>query len=272
MPGTHQPDAQATNPGRKQADLRRTAKLRRDSELPESQERPLLAMFDSSDAAERAIAASPLTISLPPATTSALTPNPFASSSASSTETPQSPQALSPSDPKPTTLTCTIEAARHNYERSTRRNPFFHGFMVDERSPIYKDMMSEETGTPLAGLADVLQRSRRPTSVNQRFGNRVHSERMGAGSLTKLWEMGQKNRQSRHAMSRNPEKQQERKKVRGILGLEGGEAEAEEQRDEMGLPSPEDGAPRSQLARVSYDKLRSAKRTDNSGWGRRRLG
>ncbi|KAJ5911781.1 uncharacterized protein N7473_001084 [Penicillium subrubescens] len=127
--------------------------IRNDTE----RERPLIAMFDTSDAAERAIAASPLTITLPTPTPPAFSPNPFASSTS-----PTSSPTLSPlsSSSTPQTITCTLSPSRHNYERSTRRNPFYNMFHIDKTSAIYADMRSEETGTPLAELADVLMRSK----------------------------------------------------------------------------------------------------------------
>ncbi|KAJ5444365.1 uncharacterized protein N7458_008237 [Penicillium daleae] len=165
-------------------------------------ERPLLAMFDSSDAAERAIAASPLTITLPEPTAPVFTKNPFASTSTSSSSDPSpspspsdSPSTTSSSSSSnPTTITCTLSPSRHNYERATRRNPFYNMFHIDKKSAIYADMRSEETATPLAELADVLQRTKGVTFASQRFGTRVHAQRIGADSLTRIWKMGVRER------------------------------------------------------------------------------
>lgn len=165
-------------------------------------------MFDSSDAAERAIAASPLTITLPEPTAPVFTKNPFASTSTSSSSDPspypspsqsQSPSGSpsttsSSSSPNPTTITCTLSPSRHNYERATRRNPFYNMFHIDKKSAIYADMRSEETAAPLAELADVLQRTKGVTFASQRFGTRVHAQRIGADSLTRIWKMGVRER------------------------------------------------------------------------------
>jgi hypothetical protein len=67
-------------------------------------------------------------------------------------------------------------------------------FHIDKSSAIYADMRSEETGTPLAELADVLMRSKGVTFATQRFGTRVHAQRIGADSLTRIWKMGVRER------------------------------------------------------------------------------
>lgn len=51
-------------------------------------------------------------------------------------------------------------------------------------------MRGEETGTPLAELADVLMRTKGVTFASQRFGTRVHAQRLGADSLIRLWRKG----------------------------------------------------------------------------------
>jgi hypothetical protein len=70
-------------------------------------------------------------------------------------------------------------------------------FHIDKSSAIYADMRSEETGTPLAELADVLMRSKGVTFATQRFGTRVHAQRMGADSLMGLWRRGVRERRMR---------------------------------------------------------------------------
>ncbi|OOQ84459.1 hypothetical protein PEBR_30132 [Penicillium brasilianum] len=177
-------------------------------------ERPLIAMFDSSEAAERAIAASPVTITLPTPTPPAFTPNPFASlSSSSSTPSsmppPSTPTSTSTSTPTPPTITCTLSPSRHNYERSTRRNPFYSMFTIDKNSAIYADMRSEETDTPLAELADVLMRTKRVTFASQRYGARVNAQRMGADSLMGIWERGVKERKKIEGGNRDRDRDQD---------------------------------------------------------------
>ncbi|KAF3393884.1 hypothetical protein F1880_005012 [Penicillium rolfsii] len=205
--------------------------IRNDTE----RERPLIAMFDTSDAAERAIAASPLTITLPPPTPPAFTPNPFASPvSPSASSAPKSSPASSSSDPP--TITCTLSPSRHNYERSIRRNPFYNMFHIDKTSAIYADMRSEETGTPLAELADVLMRTKGVTFATQRFGTRVHAQRLGADSLMGLWRRGVRERRAKEMEngSVDGEKAEKGEKIEGA-----GERERE----------------RAQLKRVSRERL-----------------
>ncbi|KAJ5363894.1 uncharacterized protein N7496_009607 [Penicillium cataractarum] len=176
-------------------------------------ERPLIAMFDSSEAAERAIAASPLTITLPTPTPPAFTPNPFASSSSSSTLSPS--PSTSTSTPTPPTITCTLNPSRHNYERSTRRNPFYSMFTIDKESAIYADMRSEETDTPLAELADVLMRTKSVTFASQRYGARVNAQRIGADSLMRIWERGRRRGRGRGRKLRDKGKGSRRRGVGG---------------------------------------------------------
>ncbi|CEJ54079.1 hypothetical protein PMG11_00403 [Penicillium brasilianum] len=180
-------------------------------------ERPLIAMFDSSEAAERAIAASPVTITLPTPTPPAFTPNPFASVSSSSSTPSSMPPPSTPtstststSTPTPPTITCTLSPSRHNYERSTRRNPFYSMFTIDKNSAIYADMRSEETDTPLAELADVLMRTKRVTFASQRYGARVNAQRMGADSLMGIWERGVKERKKIEGENRDRDQDQDR--------------------------------------------------------------
>lgn len=197
-------------------------------------------MFDTSDAAERAIAASPLTITLPTPTPPALTPNPFASSNSTSPSSPTSSiSSSSPSNPQ--TITCTLSPSRHNYERSTRRNPFYNMFHIDKSSAIYADMRSEETGTPLAELADVLMRSKGVTFATQRFGTRVHAQRMGADSLMGLWRRGVRERRMRE-MEMEEEGEDGDGGERGEGFVEGGERG------------------RAQLRRVSRERLQGGER------------
>jgi len=94
-----------------------------------SKNRPIVAIFESGDAADRARAASPLTVSL------------------QDSETP---------------MTCTIEKSLHDHEAMLKRNPFYGTYgMLSKQGRIWKDMMSKETGVPLRGLADVLQSSQK---------------------------------------------------------------------------------------------------------------
>jgi hypothetical protein len=67
-------------------------------------------------------------------------------------------------------------------------------FTIDKDNAIYADMRSEETDTPLAELADVLMRTKSVTFASQRYGARVNAQRMGADSLMRIWERGEKER------------------------------------------------------------------------------
>lgn len=107
-------------------------------------------------------------------------------------------------------------------------------FHIDKSSAIYADMRSEETGTPLAELADVLMRTKGVTFATQRFGTRVHAQRLGADSLMGLWRRGVKERRMREMENRD-----------GDGGVDG-EGGSEEGMGDKG---------RTQLKRVSRGRL-----------------
>lgn len=131
-------------------------------------------------------------------------------------------------------------------------------FHIDKKSAIYADMRSEETGTPLAELADVLMRTKGVTFASQRFGTRVHAQRLGADSLMRLWKQGvaEREKEKKGSMSRNPDGDD------GLIGKEIlGEAERDGRSDE-GLEGSEvledERSSRLQLKRVDQRRLQGA--------------
>lgn len=78
-------------------------------------------------------------------------------------------------------------------------------------------MRSEETGTPLVELADVLMRTKGVTFASQRFGTRVHAQRLGADSLIRLWRKGMAERG----------REKEKKAEMGVGGKDDGERKGE---------------------------------------------
>ncbi|KAJ5219293.1 uncharacterized protein N7498_001392 [Penicillium cinerascens] len=133
--------------------------------------RPILAIFDSGDAADRARAASPITVTL----------QPDSSANSSSTKAESQPQ----------TISCTIEASMHDHDASIQRNPF-HGTYgtVSKHGTIWQDMMGPKSRVPLRGLADVLQSSRKH-SVHHESRSGEESELFNdVSSLIGLWEEG----------------------------------------------------------------------------------
>jgi hypothetical protein len=121
-------------------------------------------------------------------------------------------------------------------------------FHVDKTSAIYADMRSEETGTPLAELADVLMRSKGVTFATQRFGTRVHAQRLGADSLMGLWRRGVRERRAREMEGENGDVDVDGRE-RGDGFVEGKEGE------ERG---------RAQLRRVSRERLQRGERRRGS--------
>ncbi|KAJ6102001.1 hypothetical protein N7486_004428 [Penicillium sp. IBT 16267x] len=147
--------------------------------------RPIVAIFESPDAAQRAIASSPMTVTLD-------------STSSTSTSQPSDPKTSSPTkqykthDPifeniAPGTIKCIIEPSRHNHENAIRRNHYFSTFYPDKEDPIYKDMNSPQTRVPLKALGDVLQS--RKQKVNSYTQSKIYGTRraLGAESIMDIW-------------------------------------------------------------------------------------
>ncbi|KAJ5629980.1 hypothetical protein N7528_003637 [Penicillium herquei] len=176
-----------------------------------NQHRAIVAIFESADAAQRAIASSPLTITLDQDTNTTETRHTSPKFSIPRSSTPseeiRSAEILSeeiPSyenpdndgltkheilfkDVKPGTIKCIIEASRHNHQSNMRRNPWYAAYEPNMENPIYKDMMSPQTGTPLRGLADVLQRNCAPSTPERRYPVRFERRHIGADSLMEMW-------------------------------------------------------------------------------------
>ncbi|KAJ5636753.1 uncharacterized protein N7484_010066 [Penicillium longicatenatum] len=144
--------------------------------------RPIVAIFESPDAAQRAIASSPMTVTL------------------DSTSTSQSsdPKTSSPTKQYKThdpifddvatgTIKCIIEPSRHKHENAIRRNHYFSTFYPDTEDPIYKDMNSPQTGVPLKALGDVLLS--RKGKVDSYTPLKVHGTKsaLGTGSIMDIW-------------------------------------------------------------------------------------
>ncbi|KAJ5712917.1 uncharacterized protein N7483_010098 [Penicillium malachiteum] len=178
-----------------------------------NQHRPIIAIFESADAAQRAIASSPLIITLDQATNTNTTQPTHTSSessvSSSSNSSEEIPSDVKPDDAKPDnakpddegltkyellfkdvkpgTMKCIIEASRHNHQSNMRRNPWYAAYEPNKEDPIYKDMMNPQTGTPLRGLGDVLQRNCAPSTPERRYPVRFERRSMGADSLMEMW-------------------------------------------------------------------------------------
>ncbi|KUM64024.1 hypothetical protein ACN42_g3085 [Penicillium freii] len=143
--------------------------------------RPILAIFETSDAADRAIAASPITIPLP-------TPTSTSSKYQSSISTPF----ISTNPPSNTarSLTLDIQRSRHNHANALKRNPFYTTYNLFKNNPIYEDLISDETGIPLKELADTLSSKKYPIGAGVKFNIQQDNRRMGATSLVNMWKEG----------------------------------------------------------------------------------
>jgi hypothetical protein len=132
-----------------------------------------VAIFETADAAKRAIASSPITIPLPP---NPITPN-------SKSETSKSP--------KPRSITFEIQASRHNHASALKRSPFYSTYNLSKKdNPIYDDLMSEETGIPLKELADTLPSKKYHIGSLVKSNIQEDNRRMGAASLINMWKEG----------------------------------------------------------------------------------
>lgn len=93
-------------------------------------------------------------------------------------------------DTEPLKIICAIESSRHNHDRTLTRNPFHTTYEIDKDTPIYADMTSAETAVPLKGLADVLQRPKKPMPAWLKAQTQKSTARMGGHSLMELWREG----------------------------------------------------------------------------------
>ncbi|KAJ5183405.1 hypothetical protein N7492_001021 [Penicillium capsulatum] len=190
-------------PRPKQADPGRPAEIRRGTHLPQPpgenhaaaaqrprlnipqydvtndsprENRSIVAIFDSPDAAQRAIASSPITVTLAP------------------TALPTTKAELATGSPSENgeekTVQFTIEPSRHNHAASLKRNPFYSTYNLFKSNPIFDDMMQRDTGVPLKALADVLQSKKYYITAGVRNKVQEENRRLGAYSLMELWEEG----------------------------------------------------------------------------------
>ncbi|KAJ5823983.1 hypothetical protein N7447_006323 [Penicillium robsamsonii] len=143
--------------------------------------RPIVAIFETADAADRAIAASPITIPLPTPTS--------ASKSYPSTSIPFTSTTNSPSN-TPCSLIFEIQHSRHNHASALKRSPFYSTYNLFKNNPVYEDLISEETGIPLKELADTLSSKKYPIGAGVKFNIQEENRRMGATSLVNMWKEG----------------------------------------------------------------------------------
>ncbi|GIK02362.1 hypothetical protein Aspvir_006411 [Aspergillus viridinutans] len=145
--------------------------------------RPILAIFDSPDAAKQAISSSPLTIRLPN-TDPAHTHNHDTQSEPSSPLRARKPDARS----KPEFLRCEILPSRHNHESALQRNPFHGTFRVYDSTYQYRDLV--KTGIPLKELADETMSRKRHEPFRVKRQMMKENKRLGATSLMRLYREG----------------------------------------------------------------------------------
>ncbi|OQD73003.1 hypothetical protein PENDEC_c017G06248 [Penicillium decumbens] len=147
-----------------------------------SKNRPIVAIFESGDAADRARAASPLTVSL------------------QDSETP---------------MTCTIEKSLHDHEEMLKRNPFYGTYgMLSKQGRIWKDMMSKETGVPLRGLADVLQSSQKHYVHDSNRSKEELEMLDDMRSLFGLWREGMEREKKEREKKEREKKEREKAKAK----------------------------------------------------------
>ncbi|KAJ5326557.1 uncharacterized protein N7506_009659 [Penicillium brevicompactum] len=131
--------------------------------------RPIVAIFETADAANRAIASSPITISLP---------------------TPPHSKPNTPSPSEPHSITFEIQESRHNHASALKRSPFYSTYNLFKNNPIYEDLISDETGIPLKELADTLASKKYNIGPGVKINIQEDNRRMGAASLVNMWNEG----------------------------------------------------------------------------------
>ncbi|KXG53544.1 uncharacterized protein PGRI_005940 [Penicillium griseofulvum] len=144
--------------------------------------RPIVAIFETTDAADRAIAASPITIPLPTSTstsTSKSHPSPSIPLTSTTNQTPT-----------PRSLTLEIQPSRHNHASALKRSPFYSTYNLFKNNPVYEDLISDETGIPLKELADTLSSKKYPIGAGVKSNIQEENRRMGATSLVNMWKEG----------------------------------------------------------------------------------
>ncbi|KAJ9488703.1 hypothetical protein VN97_g4572 [Penicillium thymicola] len=147
-----------------------------------NQNRPIVAIFETPHAADRAIAASPITIPLPtPTSTSTSKYQPSISTPFISTNS---------SSDAARSLTLEIQPSRHNHASALKRSPFYSTYNLFKNNPIYEDLISDETGIPLKELADTLSSKKYPIGAGVKFNIQEENRRMGATSLVNMWKEG----------------------------------------------------------------------------------
>ncbi|GAD92823.1 hypothetical protein NFIA_019950 [Paecilomyces variotii No. 5] len=145
-------------------------------------DRATLAIFDTSDAATRAIEASPLKIEIPPSPRSS---PPGKSALDPWTKTSQD----SSSNPTPRRIICKIDYSRHSHESAVLRNPYHSAYEVLTNSYWYHDL-TKSTGIPQHELADGMMSRKEhiPFRIKRRYQD--ENGRMGATSLMGLYKDG----------------------------------------------------------------------------------
>ncbi|KAF9247437.1 hypothetical protein DTO006G1_3395 [Penicillium roqueforti] len=143
--------------------------------------RPIVAIFETADAADRAIAASPITIPLPTSTSP--------SKSQSSTSIPFTSTTKPPLNTR-RSLIFEIQHSRHNHASALKRSPFYSTYNLFKNNPIYEDLISDETSIPLKELADTLSSKKYPIGAGVKSNIQEENRRMGATSLVNMWKEG----------------------------------------------------------------------------------
>ncbi|KAF7117023.1 hypothetical protein CNMCM5793_005670 [Aspergillus hiratsukae] len=146
--------------------------------------RPILAIFDSPDAAKQAIASSPLTIRLPNTDEHSHTRNHDAQTEPS----PPPSRTRNPDAIKPPSLKCEILPSRHNHESALERNPFHGTFRVYDSTYQYRDLVN--TQIPLKELADETMSRKRHEPFRVKRHMMKENKRLGAMSLMGLYREG----------------------------------------------------------------------------------
>ncbi|KAJ5758141.1 uncharacterized protein N7511_006835 [Penicillium nucicola] len=160
--------------------------------------RPMLAIYENAEAAERAIDSSPVTIPLPPGSA----PIPQSNKHAN----PLKDKSASSPDDSPSIM-IQIQSSRHNHPSNISRNPFYTTYNMHKMSPMYKDLIRE--GVPVRELADCLPSKKYHIGIGVKENIQEENRWMGAMSLMDLWKEGLKEKEDQKELGDSTEKRKQ---------------------------------------------------------------
>lgn len=146
----------------------------------------MLAVFESADAAAKALEASPLFIRLP-------------KSNLNEDESPSSSESGSEGDGKDRgVMTCNLNTSEHNHETTVRENPYHSAFHQTthwfETQDLLREYDEKITSVPLAAFADCFVKRKGRMPRRHQWPIAMQNENRGDTALMGLYRKGKKAR------------------------------------------------------------------------------